>query len=223
MKSTQTAYLCVALAGCEGAFNPTDGLVKVSEIPVVATMTTPADEALDAGAPMLPMMPACVRGRAYVGFDGRDIAQDSTAAAPQSELRRPKPFSALATEIPRVLGTAPALLASSESTFGLIPERWESAPTMSAVSVITTFRIAFQGCMSSQVQPAKYTSTPTPTSAQAECAAWAEYFWSRPPAPDELTACVELLMNDLASESDPRRRWAYACASVLSTAAFLTF
>jgi hypothetical protein len=47
--------------------------------------------------------------------------------------------------------------------------------------------------------------------------------WSRSPSPDEISGCVNLAVKTLADEKDVARRWAYACASVLSATQFLTF
>ena len=48
-------------------------------------------------------------------------------------------------------------------------------------------------------------------------------FWSREPTEAELSTCVKVATEDTASESDPRRRWAYTCAALLTAAGFLTF
>jgi hypothetical protein len=48
-------------------------------------------------------------------------------------------------------------------------------------------------------------------------------FWNRAPNPDEVGACVDMATNGTASEPDPRRRWAYTCASVLTAAGFLSY
>jgi len=80
---------------------------------------------------------------------------------------------------------------------------------MSAVSVYTTFRIAFEGCLASTVQPARYGTAPTDTTARTECAAWAERFWNRKALSPELDACVQVTVLRL-------RR-------TLSSADFLTF
>jgi hypothetical protein len=45
----------------------------------------------------------------------------------------------------------------------------------------------------------------------------------RSPTPAEAAACVDLATGKLSTEPDPRRRWSYVCASVLSSSNFLTF
>jgi hypothetical protein len=55
--------------------------------------------------------------------------------------------------------------------------------------------------------------------------------WSRTPTPAEIDACVKVAVTDSVTETPatgarqttPVRRWAYACASVLTSAGFLTY
>lgn len=218
MNRTLLLSSLVVLAGCEGAFNPKDGVVKVVDTDEPATPSVQAPQTGPAA-----QAPSCDTGRQYVGFGGFDLAGDRVTGEVGEETRRPKPFSALSTELPRVLGNTPAMLATSESTFGSIPARWHTEPTLSAVSVYTAFRIAFQGCLTLTAQPAKYATAPTDATARVECAAWAERFWSRKALEPELTACVQVTVRDAAVETSARRRWAYGCASTLSAADFLTF
>ena len=39
----------------------------------------------------------------------------------------------------------------------------------------------------------------------------------------EVDACVKVAMVDTTKETDPKRRWAYTCASVLTSAGFMTY
>lgn len=218
MNRTLLLSSLVVLAGCEGAFNPKDGVVKVVDTDEPATPSVQPSQTGPAA-----QAPSCDPGRQYVGLGGFDLAGDRVTGEVGEETRRPKPFSALSTELPRVLGNTPAMLATSESTFGSIPARWHTEPTLSAVSVYTAFRIAFQGCLTLTAQPAKYATAPTDATARVECAAWAERFWSRKALEPELTACVQVTVRDASVETSARRRWAYGCASTLSAADFLTF
>lgn len=219
MTRTLVFLSTLAVLGCEGAFNPKDGTVKV--VDTEADRSTPQVEPEQTG-PAAPA-PTCDTGRQYLGFGGTDLAADREQGEVGEESRRPKPFSALSTEFPRVLGSTPAMLAGSESTFGLVPARWHTEPTMSAVSVYTAFRIAFQGCLTVTQTPAKYNTAPTDTTARAECAAWAEKFWNRKALDPELDACVQVTVRDSVTETSARRRWAYGCASTLVASDFLTF
>jgi hypothetical protein len=47
-------------------------------------------------------------------------------------------------------------------------------------------------------------------------------FWQRTPAPDETQACADLTLG-LTTEANPRRRWAHACASILTATGFTTY
>jgi hypothetical protein len=145
------------------------------------------------------------------------------------ERARVKPYTALSTEYQRVLGNNPALVAQSATTFGQDPARWYTEPTSSAVTVYSAFRIAFQGCLTTtSVAGSKFATLPTNTTAAAECTTWARKFWSRDPNQAEVDACVKVAMVDAAVEGTnmnppAARRWAYACASVLSAAGFMTY
>lgn len=218
MTRTLVIISTLAVLGCEGAFNPKDGTVKVVD---TDAPPTPQVEPEQTG-PAAPA-PTCDTGRQYLGFGGTDLAADREQGEVGEESRRPKPFSALSTEFPRVLGSTPAMLAGSESTFGLVPARWHTEPTLSAVSVYTAFRVAFQGCLTATATPAKYNVAPTDTTARAECTAWAEKFWSRKALDPEIDACVQVIVRDSITETNARRRWAYGCASTLVASDFLTF
>jgi hypothetical protein len=170
-----------------------------------------------------PEVALCDSGRRYVGFGGVELTADRREVDLGLEVARLKPYSALQTEYPRVLGTTPSLLASAESTFGTTPARWFPKPQASAVTMYTAFRIAFQGCLALTSQPAKYDVEPTPETAMAECAAWAKRFWSRPALGPEIEACASLIRVDAASETNVRRRWAYGCAAVLTSSDFMTY
>lgn len=211
----------LVLVACEGGFNPKDGVVKVVDSDVIQGDNPNLEPQPSVG--MAAPAPTCAQGREYVGFGGGNLAADRVAGEVGEELRRPKPFSALSTEFTRVLGSTPTRLAAAESTFGIAPARWFTEPTMSAVSVYTTFRIAFEGCLTLTAQPAKYGTAPTDATARTECAAWAERFWSRKALSPELDACVQVAVRDATVETNARRRWAYGCAATLSAADFLTF
>ena len=109
------------------------------------------------------------------------------------------------------------------NTFAIIPARWFIEPEASAVTVYTSFRIAFQGCLTATATPARYATLPSNTTAETECGTWARKFWSRTATQPELDACVKVAMVDTTTETDPKRRWAYACASVMTAAGFTTF
>ncbi|MEW6432384.1 MAG: hypothetical protein AB1730_12825 [Myxococcota bacterium] len=179
--------------------------------------------AKDASRIQAPEVALCDSGRTYVGFGGTELTADRRQVDLGLETVRLKPFSALQTEYPRVLGNTPGLLAGAESTFGTTPARWFPAPQASAVTMYTAYRIAFQGCLTLTAQPAKYAVEATQETAMAECAVWAKKFWSRPALGPEIEACASLIRVDAASETNVRRRWAYGCAAVLTASDFMTY
>jgi hypothetical protein len=198
---------------------------SVAPDPVTPTDPTRPTTATTPTGPMTPPSPAgaCAAGRDYTGFGGESLRGDRKPDALGRETRRPKAFGALLTEYPRVLGNTPAMLAGTETTFGALPARWFAEATVSGVSIYTAFRVAFQGCLALTAQSANYNTFPTDGSARAECASWAERFWSRRATGLELDSCVKAMVQDAASEASARRRWAYGCATTLTAADFLTF
>lgn len=170
-----------------------------------------------------PEVALCDSGRKYVGFGGIELTADRREVDLGLEVARLKPYSALQTEYPRVLGMTPGLLAGAESTFGTTPARWFPEPQASAVTMYTAYRIAFQGCISVTSQPAKYDVEATHETAMAECAGWAKKFWSRPALGPEIEACASLVETGSAEETNLRRRWAYGCAAVLTASDFMTY
>lgn len=172
----------------------------------------------------------CDMGKQYTGFAGTMLEAGRVDLDLGVERSRVKPYSALTGEYQRVLGNNPALIGQSATTFGQDANRWLSEPTSSAVTVYTAFRVAFQGCLTitTNTANAKYQTLPSNTTAATECSAWARKFWSRDAVQSEIDACVQVAMVDTMREgtnTNPpaNRRWAYACASVLSAAGFMTY
>ncbi len=173
--------------------------------------------------PPSPPPPHCALGKTYTGFGGSNLNATRTDGDIGVDRSRVKPFAALAREYPRVLGNTPGLLSGADSTFGAVADRWFDEPEASAVSLYTAYRVAFQGCLTLTTSPAKYGTAPSNTTADAECTAWALSMWARAPTAAELAACHNVAMVDTAAETNARRRWAYTCAAVLSSAGFLTY
>lgn len=199
-----------------------------------------AESGDDAGAAAAPS--CTVFGRAHLGLGGEDLA--AHAAGPASGDRgRAKPYSALLTEYARVLGSdnAPSLVTRAGATFGVPAARWYLEPIPSAVFVNTAFDVAFEGCleMTGDIPggsaDSRYAVMPTPESARQECAAWARRFWSRDATPPQIDACAAVAIettsetygrpsvDEITRPTTPQRRWAYACASVLTATGFLTY
>lgn len=177
-----------------------------------------------------PPPPRCDMGKQYTGFAGTMLEAGRVDNDLGLERSRVKPYSALTGEYQRVLGNNPALIGQSATTFGQDPARWLNEPTSSAVTVYTAFRVAFQGCLTltSAAATNQYDTLPSNSTAATECTNWARKFWSRDPVQAEVDACVQVAMVDTTREGmnmnpSANRRWAYACASVLSAAGFMTY
>ena len=203
------------LTGCEA---------EIAQVQTAKEDIVPIDASGEVGAHVAtPEVALCQVGRSYRGFGGTELTQDRKEADIGLERARTKPFAALATEYPRVLGNTPDLLSQSESTFGLTPPRWYPKGEPNAVSLYQAYRIAFQGCLTLTAQPAQYAQLPTVQSATVECASWAKKFWGRSAMTPELEACANVIGVYSTSETTLRRRWAHGCASVLTSSDFLTF
>lgn len=172
--------------------------------------------------------------KSYTGFSGQKLEAGRLEAPIGIDRARMKPYEALGDDYKRVLaGVTPTVLGESGPTFGQAPDRWFIEPQPGAVSLYQAYRIAFEGCLEYTKTDAKYAAAPTPDTAGPACAAMARAFWSQTPSPDEIAACTDYAVNGANEEAapggkttvstDPRRRWAYACAAVLTTTGFLTY
>ena len=162
-------------------------------------------------------------GKSYVGFGGTQLAATRIDAKVGGDRDRMKPFSALQTEYQRVLANQPATLTGSGPTFGQPGARWYAEPQASAVSIYQAFTVAFDGCLTYTATPPQYAAAPDANSAATECAAMTRKFWSRNATPDEIAACVNVAMVDTSKEPDAKRKWAYTCAAVMTSAGFVTY
>lgn len=233
---TLTASLVAAMlfAGCSlGSSSANLGNMTTPPPGQVPPAIVPPDDlpppAVEPPAEVVPppvVVPArCDMGKTYTGFAGTELTAGRIDGDIGPERARMKPFTALTGEFPRVLSNTPAMLTdpSVANTFAITPNRWVAEPVASGVTVYTTYRIAFQGCLSATAAPAQYKVLPSNTTAAAECGAWARKFWSRTATQAELEACVNVAMVDTMSETTATRRWAYTCASVMTAAGFTTY
>ncbi len=166
---------------------------------------------------------ACDQGRVYKGLGDRVLVAGRTEQVQNVDRLRIKPYSAMAGEYERALGQVPSLLDSMASTFSSPPARWYEEPGASAVTLYSSYRVAFAGCLALTSSASEYADAPTEESARAVCEEMATRFWSRTPTSEELGGCVSVATVDTKSEANPRRRWAYTCASVLNSAGFLAY
>lgn len=171
-----------------------------------------------------PSAPKCTDvGTSHVGFGGTKLEEKRVNAPVGADRARIKPYSALKGEYERTIGVVPASLQAAGPSFGNPPERFSSEPRASAIQVYSAFRVAFDGCLTYTETAAELASPPTIETASAQCTAMARKFWSRAPTKAEVEQCAQVAMVDSASETAPRRRWAYTCATLLSSSGFLTY
>jgi hypothetical protein len=127
----------------------------------------------------------------------------------------------LVTEYARMLTTAPTYIQNQGQTFNVPPARWAEEQEMSAVSMYQAFQASFQGCLTYTGAAAQYGAIPTAATAATECANFQKKFWARIPTAAETTACVNFATSAVNNDANARRRWAYTCASVLTSTGFL--
>ena len=163
----------------------------------------------------------CAVGIAHPGFANTDFVADRKPGAIGVDRRRVKPYSAMTSEFTRALGGTPAALATSGSAFGDVPARWYLEPTAGAVSIFTTYSLAFSECYDTMSAP-NFAQMPTADTAAAQCSQMQRKIWQRSATPDETKACSDFTLG-LTDEPVARRRWAHACASIMSSAGFITY
>lgn len=161
-------------------------------------------------------------GRSYSDFGGMKLEESRADENVGVNRARVKPFASLEKEFVRVLGAAPASLKGAAGSFDVPPARWFGDGQYGAVSLHAMSTIAYEGCLAYVKGKPNFAAAPTAETAKAECSALMRKAWSRSPSPEEITGCVDLAVK-LGDEKDVSRRWAYACASVLSSSQFLTF
>jgi hypothetical protein len=161
--------------------------------------------------------------RSYLQFDGQTKLEESRVNEGVAINRaRFKPHAVMAGEYQRVLGVTPPSLANAKAAFDVPADRWFSEPSHSGVSLNAAFDVSFEACAASAAGRGG-NDAPTEESAKAYCGTTMRKAWSRSPSPDELAACVDLATKKLNDEPDAKRKWAYVCASILSSSSFLTY
>jgi hypothetical protein len=190
-----------------------------------------------------PTAPACtVFGKPHIGLGGEDLAATNNLVA-YADRARAKPYSALLTEYARVLGAAnrPSSIDGFGATFGEPAARWYIEPMATAVFVNTAYNVAFEGCLrltgeiAGGTVDARFATTPVKATAAKVCGEWTRTFWSREGTPQQIEDCVSAALEattetygggsiqEVTRPTTPKRQWAYACASVLSSSGFLMF
>lgn len=162
-------------------------------------------------------------GRNYVGFDGASLTTSRVNENIGINRARLKPFRTLEGEYKRVVGAAPASLASQAGSFDSQAPRWFEEPQATGVGLSALYSMSFEAALAYAKSNAKLAAAPTAESASTECAAFMRKAWSRTASPDEIAECAAFATEGVGKEADPARKWAYAFASVLSSTRFVTY
>jgi len=163
-------------------------------------------------------------GKLYKGFGGINLAAGRvTEVAKDGDRYRVKPYTALSGEYTRVMGAVPPSLTANAATFAAAPDRWFVDTQASAVTLFTSYRVAYEAALTVAAADAKYAAAPTEDTATANCTAFARQAWNRLPNPDEVNACKKVALVETLAETDIKARWAYTLASVLTAAGFLAY
>lgn len=165
----------------------------------------------------------CDMGRVYTGIGGRVLVSTRIDQDMNVDRARIKPYQVFAGEFQRAINTTPSLLSSMGNTFSRPAARWNEEPQLSAVTLYSAYRLAFQGCLTFTGSGTKFANAPTTNTATDICTELAQTFWSRDAEQAEIDACVKVAVDDTQAETNPRRRWAYTCASLLTTDGFLSY
>jgi hypothetical protein len=164
----------------------------------------------------------CEQTRSYQGFGSTPLENGRAEIAPGSDRLRIKPYGALAAEYASALGLATFNTGAYATTFGRPPARWFQEPQASANTLYAAFALAFGACTQYTATAAEYATAPTTATASALCRDLAVRSWHREPTDTEVAACATYSVDQTAAYN-PRQRWAYTCASVLSASGFLSY
>ena len=176
------------------------------------------------GKPSTMLTCSLTDGKAYRGLGNLNLVAGRLTEVPKEGNRfRVKPYAALSGEFTRVMGAIPPSLTANASTFAAAPDRWYVEAQGSAVTLFTSFRVAYEAALTVAGTDAKYAAAPTEESATANCTAFARQAWNRLPIAEEITACKKVALVDTAAEADIKARWAYTLASVLTATGFIAY
>lgn len=167
--------------------------------------------------------PVCLTGKDYAGFGGKKLgASERTEAVAGADRARIKPLSALRSEYVRLLGAEPETLKSQEQSIGRPQSRWFVEPEANAVAIYSLYAVAFDGCYAF-MKTGPFAEAPTAETAPAQCKSLGRKFWSRTLTDEETATCAELVLSGLPGSTTPSRRWAHTCATLLTSAGFLSY
>lgn len=179
------------------------------------------DDGMGSGSNMPPPV-TCDQARTYTNFGGKDLTADRPKIAAGTDRMRMKPFGSLASEYNRALGITGFNTAAYAGVFGKPPIRWYEEPQASAATIYSSFALAFDGCSQATATGADYTMAPSATVADRLCRDFARKAWNREMTDDEASHCATYAVNTNSADP-PQKRWAYACASVLTASSFIAY
>ena len=165
----------------------------------------------------------CDQARSYAGLGGDALEADRPQIAAGTDRIRIKPYGALAAEYNRVLGLTDFSTAAYAGVFGKAPARWFEEPQASASTIYSAYALAYDGCSRKMASGGDYDLAPTATIADRICRDLSRAAWQREATDDEASDCATFVLNETAASDPPRKRWAYTCASILTSEAFLAY
>lgn len=195
--------------------------------------------------PPLPSVAICEdapAGRGYLGLAGEHLEAERSDVAAGYDTRRPyRNFLhnsdwVVAVDLQKAVGNSPVAADPERrdpgfgASFGITPPRWYNESEVGTFAVYVTFNYAFKVCLREFDAERALTHQPwyehaafEPTEERARdfCSGVQAKAWLRDPSAEELQACVDLAL-DLGEEPDFKQRWAYVCASVLSSPNWLS-
>lgn len=233
--SARVAVWLLFVAGCEGSIVgglvdlPPDDEVLGEDIEGTPTSSIDPPQYVQArceGAPPT---------RSYRGFGGERLEDDRRDLARGLDSRRTTLFERgdsagghLDTVASVFEFSKGFVTPQSASAYGFRERGWFADPTGSALLLATQYRLAYLSCQRLLEQKRGWAShvefavTPTEASARSQCRALSTRFWNVKPTDTQLDECVTYATVETASETVPARRWAYVCATLISTTYALT-
>ena len=164
----------------------------------------------------------CDQARTYTNLGGEALEAGRATIAAGSDRIRVKPYGALADEYARALGLASVDTSAFAATFGKPPARWFNEPKASANTIYAAFALAYAACTLETSDP-YYATAPSAALADTICRSHARRAWHREPTDDEAAACATYAVDKTDPADAPNKRWAYACAAVLTASGFLAY
>ena len=165
----------------------------------------------------------CEQTRTYTGFGSHTLEDDRPTIAAGSDRVRVKPYGALAAEYRAALGLTAFDTSDYATTFGKPPARWYIESAASANTIYAAFALAYDACTQHTAADPQYAATPEPVLADTICREHARRAWHREATDDEAATCATYAVSQTNPADAPRKRWAYACAAVLSASGFLAY